>query len=240
VPRKRTDVLHYQAALPSALPGRYLIANPQESAGVCLDFLKDNLRLRPDGQPATATAQEVYRGYEVAAAGSPAGASGVIFTPWLNGERCPVDDHTVRGGFHNLSLTTTQGDLIRAVYEGVAFNSRWLMNALERFTGRTLSSLTFIGGGANSDLWAQILADVLDRPIRQARQPQLSNARGAAFIGFVALGLADADDLAGRVPIGAQYTPNPSHRARYDELFAVFTDIYKRNRGLYAALNGER
>lgn len=240
VPWKRTDLFHNQTTLPSALPGRYFIANEHETAGACLTFLQENLRLRPDGLDASAGADQIFQAFEALAAGAPPGAGKVVFTPWLNGERSPVDDHTLRGGFHNLSLTTTQADLVRSVYEGTAYNSRWLLDAVERFIRRKLPSLTFIGGGARSALWAQIHADVLDRTIRQAAEPQLANVRGAAFIGFVALGLAEADDLGGRVPIAAEYEPDPGNRARYNELYAAFNDIYKRTGGIYARLNRQR
>jgi xylulokinase len=133
VPHKRTDLFHYQTALPSPLPGRYFIANPQETAGACLTFLKENLGLCPDG-----SAGSVYQRYDELAARSPAGAAKVIFTPWLIGERSPVDDHTLRGGFHNLSLTTTPADLVRSVYEGVAYNSRWLLDAVKFLGGLPL------------------------------------------------------------------------------------------------------
>ncbi len=63
----------------------------------------------------------------------------------------------------------------------MAFNSRWLLDAVEKFAGRRLDSLAFIGGGANSDQWAQIHADVLDREIRQMADPVLANVRGAAL-----------------------------------------------------------
>ncbi|MGE5156376.1 MAG: xylulokinase [Betaproteobacteria bacterium] len=235
VPRKRTDLFHNQTTLPAALPGRYFIAHEHETAGACLSFLNENLRLVPEGSDPDAG--NVYRWYDRLAACAPAGAGKVIFTPWLNGERAPVDDETVRGGFHNLSLSTTSAELVRSVYEGVAYNSRWLLQAVERFAGRTLPSLTFIGGGAKSDLWSQIHADVLNRTIRQVAQPQMANVRGAAFIAFVALGLVRAEELDGRVPIVAEYTPEPRHRALYDDLFAAFTGIYRRTHGLYARLN---
>ena len=237
VPWKRTDLFHNQTTLPSALPGRYFIANEHETAGACLAFLKDTVRVRPDGLAAAAPDDEVYRSFDAAAARAPAGAGKVLFTPWLNGERAPVDDPTVRGGFHNLSLSTTGDELIRAVYEGVAYNSRWLLDAVERFARRELGPLAFIGGGAKSSVWSQIHADVLGRPIRQIADPQHANVRGAALIAFVALGLADADDLAWRVPVAREYEPDPHHRARYDDLYRAFRDLYKRNRTLYAWLN---
>jgi xylulokinase len=177
------------------------------------------------------------RAYDEIAAGARVGAGGVVFTPWLNGERAPVDDRTVRAGFHNLSLGTTRADLVRSVYEGVAFNSRWLLGSVERFVGRRLPALVFIGGGARSAAWSQIHADVLDRVVRQAAQPQQANVRGAAFVAFVALGLIEAADIAARVPIAAEYEPNPSNRNRYDDLYAAFTRFYRRTKGIYARLN---
>jgi xylulokinase len=123
------------------------------------------------------------------------------------------------------------------VFEGVAYNSRWLMEAVEHFVGRRLDPLTFIGGGAKSVLWSQIHADVLNRTIRQAADPRQANVRGAAFIAFVALGLLDPADIEHRVPIAAEYEPNPAHRARYDELFATFKGFYARTKTIYAGLN---
>ena len=80
--------------------------------------------------------RHVYRQLDDIAAKVPPGSNGAIFTPWLNGERSPVDDHTIRAGFHNLSLSTSRRDMVRAVYEGVALNTRWLLGAVERFVGR--------------------------------------------------------------------------------------------------------
>ncbi len=108
--------------------------------------------------------------------------------PWLNGERSPVEDRLVRGGFFNQSLQTTRGHLVRAVLEGVAYNARWLLKYVEPFIGRKLDGIRLIGGGARSKLWCQILADVLDRPIHQVDEPVMANARGAAFQAGLALG----------------------------------------------------
>ncbi len=237
VPWKRTDLFHNQTTLPSALPGRYFVANEHETAGACLNFLTDTMLMRPPGLPADASAETIIEAVTAMAASAPSGSGKVIFTPWLNGERTPVDDSTVRAGFHNLSITTSPADLARSVFEGTAFNSRWLLHAVERFIKRPMPALTFIGGGARSALWAQIHADVLDRVIRQAADPQMANARGAAFVAFVALGLLRPDELDGRTPIAAEYEPNPAHRGCYDELYGAFLSLYKRNRSLHAALN---
>jgi xylulokinase len=128
------------------------------------------------------------------------GSGGVIFTPWLNGERTPVDDHTIRGGWHNLSLRTDRAEMVRAVLEGVAFNSRWLLDAVEKFTGRPFPWLNVVGGGGSSAVWAQIHADVMDRPIRRIEHPIRANARGAALLAGVALGKVGVEELGAKVP----------------------------------------
>jgi xylulokinase len=227
VPWKRTDVFHNQASIPSALPGRYFIANENQTAGRCIEWLRDTL-------------QADFATFEKAVNESSPGSGRTIFTPWLNGERTPVDDSSVRAGWHNLSLGTTHADLIRSVYEGVALNARWLMAAVEKFAKHRFDGLNFIGGGAQSDAWCQILADVLDRDIRRVADPQRANARGAAFLASIALGHATAEQLAAKVRIQDTFVPQPPNRAIYDELFGEFVALYKHNRKIHRRLNQER
>jgi xylulokinase len=179
----------------------------------------------------------VYRHLDDLATGVPPGAHGAMFTPWLNGERSPVDDHTIRAGFHNLSLSTTRADLVRAVYEGVALNSRWLLEAVERFVRRRFDMLAFIGGGANSEVWAQIHADVMGRSIRPVQQPVLANVRGAGLLAWLALGRITVVDIPSAVPVGRTFEPDPDLRALYDTLAAEFVNIYKQTKQIHRRLN---
>jgi xylulokinase len=119
----------------------------------------------------------------------------VRFTPWLAGERSPIDNKNIRAGFTNLSITTTSADLVRSVMEGVAANSAWLFGYIEKFTGRTLTPIRLLGGGAQSSLWCQIYADTLNREVRQIDQPLLAQLRGAALLGAVALGRYSLDNV---------------------------------------------
>jgi xylulokinase len=237
VPYKKTDVLRGVASLPSPLPGRYFVANEQETAGACMNWLRDNV-LFPDDPLGTQVApDDVLARIDALAATAPPGSRGAIFTPWLNGERTPVDDHTIRGGWHHLSLRTDRADLVRSVLEGVAFNSRWLLDAVERFTGRPFPWLNVVGGGGNSAIWAQIHADVMDRPIRRVAHPIRANARGAALLAGVALGRVDADDLGAKVEVIEVHEPDPANRASYDELYRAFRSIYKQNRSIHRRLD---
>ena len=240
VPFKKTDLFHNLAALPSAIPGRYLLTDEQETAGACLQFLRDNLFFNQDELSIGEKPQNVYKLFDQIAERMPAGSDGLIFTPWLYGERTPVDDHLVRGGFFNQSLQTTREHMVRAVFEGVAFNSRWLLKYVEKFIKRPVEAINFVGGGAKSDIWCQIHADILNRPIRQMKDPIEVNVRGAALLASAALGYLSYEEIASRVQVANTYTPNPNHRKLYDELFAEFLAIYENNKKIYARLNRAR
>lgn len=234
VPFKKTDVLHNIASLPSAIPGRYFVANEQETAGACLNFIRDKL---PGMAVALKKGDTVYKAMDRMAASAPPGSGKIIFTPWLYGERTPVEDHTVRAALYNLSLESTPEAIVRAVYEGVAFNSRWLLGYVESFIKRKMETLSIIGGGARSDVWCQIFADILGRDIRQVENPITSNMRGAAFLASVALGHIQFSEIADHIRIKHTFTPNSENRKLYDELFREFREIYKQNQKIYRRLN---
>ncbi|MET0406650.1 MAG: FGGY-family carbohydrate kinase, partial [Cystobacter sp.] len=238
VPTMKTDIFHQLGSIPSALPGRYLLTNEQESAGICLSFLKDHILFGPES--AAQSTQDRYAMLVQEAERIPAGSDQLIFMPWLNGERSPVDNSTLRGGFFNQSLKTTRGHLVRAVMEGVAYNSRWLFSYVEKAAGRSFDTVRLIGGGARSKLWCQIQADVLDRAIQQVDEPVLANTRGAAFQAAVALGRLTVDEIPSLVPVAQTFEPNPRNRALYDELFGEFINLYKNNKAIFARLNRSR
>jgi len=228
-PRKKTDALHSIATVPGLDSSSYLIANNHEAAGLCLRWLRDSFTL---GEPG-----EFERLIELAAS-SPPGSDGVIFTPWIAGERSPVDDRNARGGWHNLSVQTGNADLIRSVLEGVAYNSRWLNEAVERFTKRRLDPLRIFGGGAIPDLWCQIHADVMDRTIERVAEPMHANLRGAALFAALGLGAIHRDEIRSLVPVDRVFEPDPGTREAYDRLYAEFPGLYKAQRKMFARLNG--
>jgi len=121
--------------------------------------------------------------------------------------------------------------------EGVAYNTRWLMGGVESFIGRPFPALRFIGGGAKSDLWCQIFADVLDRPIDRVADPLSANVRGAAFVAAVGLRKLKVEQISSRVPIEKRYTPNRNNRLIYEELFKAFLEIQKHSAGMCQRLN---
>ena len=245
VPFKRTDIVHNIASLPSVVPGKYWIATVQDVAGKAVDWLLDSVVYAQDGMlDASPPPADGLARLNALAASAPPGCNGVVFTPWLNGERTPVDDPDVRGGWFNVSLSTTRADLARSVFEGIALNARWMLDAVERFTRRGraegFSSLRFIGGGASSPLWCQTMADVLQIPVRQVADPVVANARGAALLAAIGVGALDWAEVPSRVEVATTFTPDPTARAVHDRQYAAFRDVYRRTHGLYARHNAAR
>jgi xylulokinase len=236
IPFKKTDVLHSIASFPTAIPGKYQSVNEQDMAGGCLSHLFDNL-LFYDNPLKSDHQIDPFTHIDDIAGRVPAGSHKLIFLPWLNGERTPVDDTTLRGGFFNMSKTTNQDHMIRAVMEGVAYNTRWSLKYVEQFVKQALNPINFIGGGAQSNVWCQVFADVLNRDIHQMENPRQANARGAAFIASVGLGYIGFEEIPRLIKIQKTFHPNPENRKTYDELYNIFIRLYRKNKSLYRRLN---
>ncbi len=239
VPFKKTDLFTGIASVPCAVPGRWLLTALQATAGGNLTFLRDNVLYHRDELLSEERVPDVYKIFDRMAERVPAGSNGVLYTPWIYGERAPVDDRSLRAGLYNLSLDNTREDIVRAFLEGVALNTRWLMKPVEKFLGRPVTALNLVGGGGESAVWSQIFADTLGVEVRQVRDAIQANARGAAWIAAVGLGEIAFSDLPGLVGIAEVFEPQVANRAVYDERFATFLEIHKRLRKLYHRLNRE-
>ena len=237
VPFKKTDLLHNMATLPSSIPGRYFIANEQETAGACLNFLKDKIFDHKVQFQDEFNSANVYQIFDAIAQRTTAGSNNVIFMPWLYGERTPVENDSIRSAIFNLSLSTTREQLVRAIFEGVAYNSRWLLGCVEKFIKQRLDPIHMIGGGANSNVWCQIFADVFNRTIKQVKDPIHANLRGAAFLASISLGYLSVNDILNYVQIVNTYEPDPANRSIYDKLYREFLEFYKKNKGSFKRLN---
>jgi xylulokinase len=222
VPFKRTDVFHSIATVPGFDPHMPVVADNQEIGGAALRWLREQVF---DDDYAVLTAE---------AASAPAGSEGVLFAPWLNGERSPVEDKDVRGAFLGLSLRTDRATMIRAALEGVALNSRWLFDVYEKFCKRRIDSVRILGGGAQSDLWCAIYAGVLDRPVEQVAQPRDAQLIGAALWAIVSLGEMTLPEAAERVRVEQVFAPGDCDREVYQGAYAEYRGLYKRLKGLGA------
>jgi xylulokinase len=236
VPRKRTDVRHAILSMPSPVPGAYFVMAENGAGGGGLDHLLDVLG-PPGSLPGDAGAAERYAPLERAVQQAAPGSGGVLYLPWMGGSMAPCVDGRMRGGFLNVGLATTRPQLARAMLEGIALNLRWLKEPVERFARRRFSHFVLYGGGAASDAWSQIMADVLDTPVQQAERPQFVAAVGAGLLAFQRLGLLGFDDFASRLAIRREYEPNPADRALYEARAGQFVQAFKRTRPLFRALN---
>jgi xylulokinase len=222
VPKKKTDIVHSIAAIPGLTNDSYLIIDNQETGAKSLEWLR--ALLAGEGTPMS------YDDMTALAAASAPGAGGTLFTPWLAGERSPTGNKHLRGGFTNLSLTTTTGDLIRAVMEGVAANSAWLLPYVEKFAGRALTPLRLLGGGAQSSEWCQIYADALAREVEQVPEPMVAQIRGAALLAAVALGRHDLKNMGQLLPRGRSFEPRRDVADLYRQRREQFPSLYERDK----------
>jgi xylulokinase len=155
------------------------------------------------------------------------GSDRLIFTPWLSGERAPVLNHYARGGFNGMTMSHTKKHLARAVMEGVAYHIRWILEAMEH-AGLYINEINTIGGGSTSPIWVQIISDVTQRELKVVEHPLEAGAMGAALtvaVGFDVYPNMDAvDDLIG---IANVVHPNPENKVRYDNMYAIYRNLYQ-------------
>lgn len=243
IPVRKVDINHYVGSLPSAIPGRYMAAGEQEAAGINLTWLRDKVLYHKDKLLVDEKVPDVYKIFDQMVAEVEPGEKKVIFTPWMFGERSPIEDHTVRGGLYNIGLDVDRRHVIRAVFEGIAFNNRWLLMYLEKLAlpylkgQKQIDNLNIIGGGGMSEVWCQIFADILNRKVRQVAKPKESNSIGAAFIASAALGYINWEQIPSLVQIKQEFTPRPQYRKLYDDLFKEFVGIYTNNKKMFRRLN---
>lgn len=235
VPFKRTDVLHSIATLPGLDPQMNVVGDNIETGGAALTWLREQI-IAPDGA-APLSLQPTYEALIDLAATAPAGCEGLIFTPWLAGERSPVEDKHLRAAFLNLSLRTTRAMMVRAVLEGVALNIAWLFGYYQKFLRRPVQSIRILGGGARSDLWCAILASALDRDLHRVADPLNAQLRGVALWTRVCRGEISLEQAAALVPVERSFSPDPQDRAVYTRHLAHYRGLYGTLRGFYRRIN---
>ncbi len=229
ISRRKVDLLHYIGSIPSAIPGMYLLVAEQEIAGGALDYLMKLFGLEGS-----------YSLVEELASKAAPGSKGLIFAPWLYGERAPIDDPEVRGVLLGLSLDHGKGDVLRAVMEGVALNIKWSHIYMEKIVGPK-NSVNIVGGGAKSSLWCQIVASALNKLVYRVREPENSTLRGSAMIALVALGIdPDFKSAASKVAIDKEFKPDKKQAEIYSSMFKEYVKIYGKLKETFYKLGGLR
>jgi xylulokinase len=233
----------------SAKPGYFNYYAELETAGKCFEWVMEHLALDEVGvylQTATvaddieSTYTSLYDYLSAEVDKVPPGANGVIFTPWLHGNRCPFEDSAAAGMFFNIRIETGKRDMIRAVLEGICYHLRWLLECESRKV-KTSDPIRFVGGGALSPVTCQMLADITGRTVETVDGAQEVGARGAALA--VAAGVQGVDVLElsrQLVKANRAYAPNPETKTTYERNYKVFKRLYKANAKSFRELNGRK
>lgn len=246
VDKSLVDTSAMIASVVGAQDGKYNYFGELETAGKCLEWVKDHLALDEIG--IYLEKKHITDGYEVkytslydymtdVVKDVPAGSGGVIFTPWLHGNRCPFEDPNARGMFFNISLETGKSEMIRAVLEGVCYHLRWFIETEEKKV-KTSDRIRFVGGGALSSVTCQILADCTGKIIETVDTPQNVGAMGAAVLIAVGIGECPSIEAAKElIPAVKTFNPDPEKKPVYDKYFKVFKNLYASNKKNFADLN---
>lgn len=199
-------------------PGLWLAHGAMSTLGGALDWARS--KVWPNSSS--------YDELEELAATSPPGANGVIFLPYLSGERSPVWDPNACGSWFGLRLDTTKADMVRAVYEGGVFGLRQILTRAENHWRWRPQTLLSVGGGTRCRGWHQIKADILDVEYLPADFADAA-ALGAAILGGVAAGIYASLDDPSLPKLAAPrdtVSPDANMRAIYDGMFAIYEKLY--------------
>jgi xylulokinase len=223
------------ATIQSADPTKCFLIAETETAGICLQWVADQFYRREQSDPEM---QNVFALMDAAVEEVEAGSGRILFTPWMYGERSPVSDVYVRSTFLNISCDHQREHMLRAVYEGVAYNLRWILEIMSHKFGWQQDAIRTIGGGARSDPWLQIIADVTGKRVEKVANPQQAGAVGAALIAAVGLGIyPDFQALKEVIQVTRTFEPRAENARLYNELFAAYKKVYRALRGIYRQLN---
>jgi hypothetical protein len=227
--------------------GKYNYFAEMETAGKCFEWVKDHIALDEIGiylkkQEVIDNQELIYESLydylsETVEQASP-GSGGVIFTPWLHGNRCPFEDPNAAGMFFNIKLETGKTEMIRAVLEGICYHLRWMLECQDKKI-KTSETIRFVGGGALSKMTCQILADITGRKIETVPLTKDIGAVGASMLIVVGSGGAkNLEEVSKWIKAKDVYEPNLNHKAIYDKNYSVFKTLYKSNKKNFFILNG--
>ncbi len=229
---------HGIVCMQAADPSKGLLMAEMETAGACLKWIADNFYQTEKADPSV---PNVYALMDEKAKLVPAGSAGVICTPWIYGERSPVADTWVRSTFFNVSAEHTREHLLRAVYEGVAYHLRWMIEVTEKQFGFPLPVLRLLGGGARGGPWMQIIADVTGRRVEVVAHPMEAGGVGAALTAAVGLGIyPDFNSLKKVIRVEKVFEPQACNDQCYNALYRTYRRIYHCLHNLYHEVNEVR
>lgn len=224
--------------LQSADAQKNLLVGITESAGANLDWMIEKFYKLEKTDPAI---RNIYAFIDKETEGVPAGSDHLVFTPWLQGERCPVSSTTTRSTIFNLGPEHTRGHFVKALLEGVAYNLRWIFENYKRDFGFDPSKVRAIGGGSVNESWMQGIANITGKEVETIYNPTMAGAMGAASCAFVGSGLFSSfHQINQYIKVKERYVPDPSLNELYAGLFSSYKEVYRSLKKAYLNANLER
>ena len=244
--KQLVDVTAMIAAIVGADHSKYNYFAEMETAGKCLEWVRDHLArdeigvyIHKEGIPSDYEEQStsLYSYMTDVIRDVPPGSGGLIFTPWLHGNRCPFEDPAAKGMFFGIGLDTGKTEMIHAVLEGVFYHLRWMLECQDRRI-KTSKVIRFVGGGALSPVSCQMLADITGRIIETVDSPQNVGSAGACAITAIGLGLIpDIESVKEFIPATAVYKPDKAKHKAYTPYYRTFKKLYSANKLLFRQLS---
>ncbi len=234
-----TDARHGLVTMPHVFNGLHdlYVFGGAITAGASVAWYRDQF-CEAEAAAARASRADVHQLLEAAARAVPAGSDGIVFLPYLMGERSPIWDDRASGAFVGLSLFHTRAHLYRAVLEGVSFALRHNIEAGVKGSFALADRLVVVGGAAHSDLWMQIIADITGYPVFTIEE-EVEAPLGAALLAAIGVGLITRERAAqGWVTLVERARPQGDARSTYDRLFGVYRDLYPALRDSMHRLQG--
>lgn len=218
--------------------GGYELVMITAAGGIAQDWFKEGSYGTEDVMSGILNT-DIYDKMEADTASIPPGADGLVFLPYLRGGGAPHFDINARGAFLGLGMTHNRAHMLRALYEGICFNMRWLYDLYEELDVPifSLDRIRGIGGGVLSDLWMQIYADVNGMQFSRLSSPQQMTAIGAAIMGGVGVGVWNSyEEATNLINIEKTFEPDPSRHAIYNDLYPIYRRAYPSLEELYHSL----
>lgn len=207
------------------LPGMFTPTGTMQAAGSAYQWARDELAA-VEGLVAERLQCSPYQLLDQEVSQSPPGAQGLLFLPYLLGERSPRWNPEARGAFVGLTIRHKQPDILRAVLEGITFNLKVILEAFKA-QGTSIDALRVIGGGARSAVWNEIMADIFGLPVLRLSLLEEATSMGAALAGGVGVGLwKDFSQVEQMIQVEREARPDTRRQTLYDELYGIFNEIY--------------
>lgn len=225
------------AAIQSADPDMNLIVGITEAAGSNIQWIIEQFYTKEVAELGDGIYQYMYDQIKDIAPGS----DHLICTPWMLGERCPISTTTTRATLFNINAEHTREHFMKAVYEGIGYNLRWIIENFKEDYKYSCKRLRIIGGGAQNDSWMQILSDIMDIEFGVVVDPRSAGALGGAITAMIGLGvIKNFSEGKKFVKIEKVYKPNEKNKEIYAKLFSSYKDVYYGLKAAYKRANGKR